>query len=421
MTRLLRMPLSLLSLMVQSIFLALGQIWANKSRSILTTLGIVIGVASVIAVIAALTGLKAKILDEFESAVGSNTIFIFARRPDEGPQKYASWYAIRLTPEHVEGLKEACPSVETFTRLTGNQMSVRFGDRVVEDASIRGVDTTWHDIERRAVIMGRPFTPVDNEQARQVCLVAPAIRDKLLLDRDCTQQTIMVGGRSFRIVGVVEKPTRFMDRGGDEEMEVFIPFNTAWKLKWFWMMVRAKSKSAEVAEEAQGELRYFLRSKRNLAPGEPDNFRIEVMERHLQEFHNIAMIMTAVAGGIVGISLLVGGIGIMNIMLVSVSERTREIGLRKAVGARPAAILLQFLVEAIVLCLFGGFLGLLFAQLLTMGIANIPNAEMLEMAHIPLWAIGVAFGFSTLVGICFGMFPAIKAARLDPIVALRHE
>ncbi len=145
-----------------------------------------------------------------------------------------------------------------------------------------------------------------------------------------------------------------------------------------------------------------------------------MIEEILQEFNKIAVGVTAVAGGIVGISLLVGGVGIMNIMLVSVSERTREIGLRKAVGARPSAILLQFLVEAVVLCLFGGMIGLGIGQGLTSLIAKIPGAS-LDMAYIPLWAIGLSFGFAGSVGVFFGMFPAIKAARLDPIEALRHE
>src|SRR5204863_6928994 len=150
------------------------------------------------------------------------------------------------------------------------------------------------------------------------------------------------------------------------------------------------------------------------------DFRVEVVEKFLEEFNKVAVTITIVATGIVGISLLVGGVGIMNIMLVSVSERTREIGLRKAVGARPAAILLQFLVEAVMLCLMGGLVGLLFGSLLTKGIASIP-AAMLSKASIPGWAIALSFGFSALVGLVFGMFPAVKAARLDPIDALRHE
>jgi len=147
---------------------------------------------------------------------------------------------------------------------------------------------------------------------------------------------------------------------------------------------------------------------------------MEVVEQILQKVKGIALVMTAVAGGIVGISLLVGGIGIMNIMLVSVSERTREIGLRKAVGARPGTIMLQFLVEAVMLCFIGGLIGVGIGQLLTMAITKIPGAAM-EQAHMPFYAVLLAFGFSAAVGIFFGFFPAVKAARLDPIEALRHE
>ena len=186
------------------------------------------------------------------------------------------------------------------------------------------------------------------------------------------------------------------------------------------MFVIAASRSPDVSDEARAELRFYLRNTRKLKPGDPDTFRLEVIEKYIQEFKKFALFVTAIAGGIVGISLLVGGVGIMNIMLVSVSERTREIGLRKAVGARPSAILFQFLVEAVMLCLFGGLIGLGGGQLLTKAIASIPNAN-LDQAYIPLWAIGVSFGFSALVGVFFGMFPAVKAARLDPIEALRHE
>ena len=184
------------------------------------------------------------------------------------------------------------------------------------------------------------------------------------------------------------------------------------------MYVIAASRTPELSSDAVAELRFYLRNARRLLPGEPDTFQLQAMEEIQQQFNVVAGIITAIASGIVGISLLVGGIGIMNIMLVSVSERTREIGLRKAVGARPSAILLQFLVESIVLCLLGGLLGLGGGQLLTLSIALIPNADI--QAYIPLWAVGLAFGFSA-VGVYFGMFPAVKAALLDPIEALRHE
>jgi putative ABC transport system permease protein len=182
----------------------------------------------------------------------------------------------------------------------------------------------------------------------------------------------------------------------------------------------AASRSPEVSEEAQAEVTFFMRHQRHIRLGEADTFRIWVIQKELDEFSKVAATTTAIAAGVVGISLLVGGVGIMNIMLVSVSERTREIGLRKAVGARPGAILLQFLVEAVMLCCLGGLFGVLGGQGLTKVIAGLPGAN-LDKAYIPGWAIALSFGFSAGVGLVFGMFPAIKAARLDPIEALRHE
>jgi putative ABC transport system permease protein len=182
----------------------------------------------------------------------------------------------------------------------------------------------------------------------------------------------------------------------------------------------AAGKSAETVEDAQAELKFFLRRTRHIRPGEPDTFIVQSLQSALDSFNKIAVIVTMVAGGIVGISLLVGGVGIMNIMLVSVSERTREIGLRKAVGAKRSAILTQFMIESVTLCFVGGLVGVGFGQLLTMAIANIPQVK-LDLAHIPLWAIGLSFTFAGVVGIVFGMVPAIKAALLDPIEALRHE
>jgi putative ABC transport system permease protein len=200
---------------------------------------------------------------------------------------------------------------------------------------------------------------------------------------------------------------------------MFIPFRTHLKLTTPMIWAIATSKSTEVSAGAQAEIAFFLRRTRRIKPGEPDTFRIQSVESLREKFNKVALLITLVAGGVVGISLLVGGVGIMNIMLVSVSERTREIGLRKAVGAKKSAILTQFLVEAIVLCFVGGLVGVCVGHLLTLGITAIN--PLMDQTQIPPWAIALSFAFAGSVGLFFGMFPAIKAARLDPIEALRHE
>jgi len=403
MKALVRGIMAFLRLIYQSIYLALGQIWANKMRSFLTTIGIVIGVASVTAVIAALTGLKAKVLTQVET-FGTNTIFIAPRRPKTGPMRHASWWTMRFLPEQFDAALEHCPSVAKLCRIGSvGRHTARFGEESVENVSVTGIEPSYHDIENRPVVLGRRFSVIDDMQRRQVCLIDPKLQNELRLDRDCVGQKILLGHQTFVIAGVVERrPELNFGQGGEDYYEVFVPFRTVFKLAEPGVWAFAAGRSTET-----------------LRPGEPDNFRVESLKSALETFNEIALMVTLVAGGIVGISLLVGGVGIMNIMLVSVSERTREIGLRKAVGAKNTAILTQFLIEAIVLCFLGGLIGLVIGQLLTNIIAGLN--PVLEKTYIPAWAIGLAFGFAGSVGIFFGLFPAVKAARLDPIEALRHE
>ncbi len=405
---------------LQSVYLALGQIWANKTRSVLTTIGIVIGVASVTAVIAALTGLKAKVLTQVET-FGTNTIFISPSRPDQGPLRHASWWTIRFLPEHFDNLLEHCPSVAHFSRLASvGQRTVRHGEKSIDNVNITGIEPAYHEIESRPVVLGRTFSVIDDMQVRQVCLIEPKLQNDLRLDKDCIGQTIRIGHQAFVVVGVIEpRPQLNLGDSSRQRYEIFIPFRTIFKLGEPGIWAFAAGKSTEVVEEAEAEISFFLRRTRNVKPGEPDTFRVESLQSALETFNKIALAVTLAAGGVVGISLLVGGVGIMNIMLVSVSERTREIGLRKAVGAKKSAILTQFLIEAVVLCCVGGLFGVGFGQCLTIIIAKIN--PVLEMTYIPAWAIALSFGFAGSVGIIFGMFPALKAARLDPIEALRHE
>ena len=417
----LRVLLAFPLLFYQSIVLALSQIWANKVRGILTTVGIMIGVAAVSAVIALITGMKQRVLNEFE-AFGTNKIFIQAHWPRSG-RTTISWRQIMFKLTDFDDLLEHCPSVAKFTRQHWDRGALTFGSKVEDtNVNIIGVDPDWHDIERRYVTLGRPLTILDNAQRRPVCLINKMVRDKLEMDKDPVGQYIDVDGNRMLVVGLLEPPAAAMGMGA-EQREVIVPFNySVSKDRWPWYMVVAASKAPELSEDAQTEIEFYLRQKRHIKPGKEDTFEVMTAQRVIEQFSKVASIVTLIATGIVGISLLVGGVGIMNIMLVSVSERTREIGLRKAVGARPAAIMLQFLVEAVVLCLIGGAMGLAMGQGITTAVASfLPEETKVARMVVPPSAIILAFSFSAAVGLIFGMFPAIKAARLDPIEALRHE
>ena len=416
--KLLMVPLSFLALIVQSIFLALTQIWANKTRSVLTTIGVVIGVASVVAVIAALTGLKSQILSQVET-FGSNMIMVEPRRPNTGPYAHLNNWHIRFKEEQFDGMLDHCPSVERFTRMSWNgERTVRHGEKAVNRVKVRGIEASWHEIEKREITMGRKMSVIDDN--RQVCLIEANLQNKLELNKDCIGETLRIGHITFKIIGVIEKSKQLnFGGGGRESYDILIPFKTGYKFGTPWIWAFAEGKSTDVLDEAVAEIRFFLRRMRHIKPGDPETFKVESLKSAIKTFNEIAGIVTAVAGGVVGISLLVGGVGIMNIMLVSISERTREIGLRKAVGARKSAILTQFLVEAVILCLIGGCVGIGFGKILISIISKL--FPILEKTYIPGWAIVLSFGFSAFVGIFFGMFPAVKAARLDPIEALRHE
>ena len=410
---------------IQAIWQALTQIWVNKTRSMLTTLGIVIGVWAVTSVIAALSGMKTFILTEFE-AFGASNIFVLHDWPPGVDSNKYSWPTIRMKIPELQAIAEHCPSIERLTPITGLGGTVEAGNESVNGVGVTGIWAAWHQIQNRELLQGRPFTSIDVNSARQVCLINDKAIEKLRLDKEPINQYIIFNKRRFLIVGVVEdKPDSIFNAdfgAGGTEVELFVPFTTAVKMQtpYFFFLIIAQAVSPEMADEAAAEVRFTLRKMRKLEPDEPDTFQAKPMAQVIDQFKAVAAVITMVAGCIVGISLLVGGIGIMNIMLVSVSERTHEIGLRKAVGATPAAILMQFLLEAITLSLLGGVVGLVAAQITVVGISHIPDMGLQETA-IPFWAVVMSFSFCASVGVTFGMFPAIKAARLDPIESLRHE
>lgn len=408
-------------LFFQTVVLAIGQIWVNKTRALLTALGIIIGVGSVLAVIASMTGLQRYVLKEFET-FGARTMFLDGTVP-ESMRNRISWRQVQLTIPEIQGIIDHCPAVARVTPRYFNTSTIRNGEYTKEGVLVTGIWPDWHDIQDRHVVAGRQFNRIDEDEMRYVCIINDQAIEELNLDRDPVGDSILIDDLRFLIVGVIEtKQLSPMFGGGDVRSEIFTPLSTAMKIdsgKWI-SDAFAQMSDPKLADEAQAQIRFTLRKMRGLEPGQDDTFFIFATQQAIDQFNGLAAGMTAVAAGIVSISLLVGGIGIMNIMLVSVSERTREIGLRKAVGARPGIILMQFLVEAVVLCSLGGLIGVVIGQSLTLLLQRIPDTPLVN-AQIPLWAIALAFIFSAGVGVIFGMFPAIKAARLDPIEALRHE
>jgi putative ABC transport system permease protein len=408
----------ILRLMMQTAGLALGQIWVNKFRACLTALGIIIGVSSILVVVALLGGMRQGILDEFES-VGAKKVWIWGQVP-RSLRGQLSWDSVKMTLEEVEALRDHCPSIELITPMVGNAYEVRAGEESIASASVQGVGADYLAIEDRDIVQGRALSAVDFAEGRPVCLINEKAIEELDLPEDPTGQSIQINRRRFLVAGVIKDRAQSMFSGNDSNAEFLIPVGHAVKMnQWSWVWCMASLDSPEKVEEARQEIRFVLRKSRRLAPDYPDTFEMQIMQQAIDQFNSMAAGITMVAGGVVSIALLVGGIGIMNIMLVSVSERTREIGLRKAVGARPGVVLTQFLTEAVTLCVVGGAIGVVIGQAAVL-IAR-SSGESLAGAKIPVWAIILALGFSAGVGIVFGMFPAVKAARLDPIEALRHE
>jgi putative ABC transport system permease protein len=398
-------------------FKALGR---NKMRSSLTMLGIIIGVGAVIAMIAIGSGAKARIQEQIAS-MGSNLLIVLSGSATSGGFRWGSGSVPTLTVEDAKAIanelsavKYAAPVIQGVTQLVfGNQnwATVTFGT-TPEALLIRD----W------AVVNGRPFTQGDIDGAAKVCLLGQTVVENLFGEMDPVGQVVRIKKFPFTVVGILADKGQ-TTWGQDQDDVVYVPLTTGQRLLFgqqFPGMVRSISVQAtepETMKAAEDQITQLLRQRHRLRASQDNDFFVRNLTEAFSTAEESARVMSILLGAIASISLLVGGIGIMNIMLVSVTERTREIGIRMAVGARGRDILWQFLVESLVLSLIGGIIGII----LGVGASQIISQMFKWPTLVSLQSLLLSFSFSGGVGIFFGFYPARKAARMDPIEALRYE
>jgi putative ABC transport system permease protein len=405
--------------LIEAIKLALQSLWANKLRSVLTLLGVVIGVASVIMVVTLTNGAKVFVTSKINT-YGAAVVTI-SKMPETFitvDEFLAFQKRKNITIDDYRAVLsdcKLCASVGASRQTTGK---VVYGKNSTTDTNIRGWTWTMPAISNLIIAVGRSFTEVEDEHGAHVAIVGADIVDNMLGPGDPIGKQIRVDGTNYTVIGVGESQGKIL--GASMDNWVSIPLNAFLQSyaahDTMEIYVDAGGGGA-VIDEVQDELRTMMRVRRHLAPGAPDTFSIDTSATFQNLLGKILNSFGAVVASIAGISLVVGGIVIMNIMLVSVTERTREIGVRKALGARRQDILLQFLIESATMSLIGGAIGVL---------AGIGTAKVITMiiafpSAVQLWSILVSLFVATGVGLFFGVYPAHKAAQLDPITALRAE
>lgn len=387
-------------------------------RSSLTTLGIIIGVAAVISVVAIMQGLSAGIRGQLDDLGSDMTTLRAFTTPDQELLGFRN----KLTDGDYDALLNKISDFEQITVAMpafSMGLSVSYG-RSSSQSQLIGAAPNYQHVIRIYPQLGRFILPQDDERRRRVAFIGPSLINKLQLPANPVGEFVLISGDWFRIIGVGEKRGSLF--GFDQDNYIITPFQTAKALNGpdqLQVEISYRAKAGVDEQALQQQIRNVLRAKRGLASDAADPFEFITAEKMKSQFNQVLNSVTLVAAGVVGISLLVGGIGVMNIMLVSVTERTREIGIVKALGATPQVILLQFLLEAVLLSLFGGLIGLLLGY----GVAALLGAFIpgLSDAVVPLWAVLLSLGFTTFIGVVFGLMPAVKAARLAPIDALRYE
>ena len=396
--------------------IALKALNRNKLRTMLTMLGMIIGVGAVITMVALGKGAQTTIEEQVKAA-GTNMININAGNFSQGGVRTGQGGSNTLMPEDAVALRDV-PGVQYVAAGANTRGQIISGNQNWS-SSVEGTEVDWPQIRSWPVKYGSFFTQQDVNSAAKVAVLGTVVAENLFgPDVDPTGQVIRVRNQPFKVIGVMSSKG-VGSMGNDQDDVVLVPYTTVIKKLQGQQHISKITVSAATPDTAPvaAAITEVLRTRHKLMPGDPDDFMVRTLEEMAAVRSETARTMGTLLAAIAGVSLLVGGIGIMNIMLVSVTERTREIGLRMAIGARGKDVLLQFLVEAVVLSLFGGMIGIAFG----FGLAAAAEKFLQWPTTIPPEAIGMAFGFAAVTGVFFGFYPALKAAKLDPIEALRFE
>jgi putative ABC transport system permease protein len=407
---------------LQSVRIALRSLRVNKLRSALTMLGIIIGVGAVITMVAVGAGASARVAEQIQS-LGSNLIIVLSGSVNTGGVRIGQGSQLTITEDDSAAIAREIAAVQVSAPSVRGNTQVVFGN-LNWYTGVQGVTADYFEARDWNVINGRPIGPEDVDGATKVALLGQTTAQNLFGDADPLGQIIRVKKVPFTVIGVLDRKGQ-NSWGQDQDDLLLIPMSTA-KRKVLGksnsnpravQAISVKIRTGEDMAEAETQLRELLRQRHRLQPYQDDDFNVRNLSEILQAQEDAQKVMTYLLGAIASVSLLIGGIGIMNIMLVSVTERTREIGLRMAVGARGRDILGQFLIEAVTLALIGGLIGVAMG----LGGAEALSTYFEFRTVVAPSAIAVAFGFAAAVGVGFGFFPALKASWLDPIDALRYE
>ena len=400
--------------------ISLRALRVNKMRSALTMLGIIIGVGAVIAMLAVGTGASERISQQIAS-IGSNLIIILQGSTTSGGLRMGSGGQPTLTKDDADAILKECSAVQDVAPVLNGAAQVVYSNQNWS-TGVYGTTPGMLNIRDWPLASGRPFTEQDVRSATKVCLLGMTVMENLFGSIDPVGQVIRIKKVPFTVIGVLDRKGQ-SPQGQDQDDTIYIPVTTAQKKIFgttFPGMVRTimvKAKSSEDLNAAEKQIIELLRQRHHIGPKKDNDFTVRNLTQIMQVAEQSTKVMTLLLGAIASVSLLVGGIGIMNIMLVSVTERTREIGIRMSVGAKTWDIRLQFIIEALTLSLIGGIIGI---------IAGVTGSKVIAAfagwsTIVSLLSIFMAFGFSGLVGIFFGFYPAYKASLLNPIDALRYE